>query len=54
MEVKFAQMEPLIIHGGPCETNTSRLRKAKDRKDDQSYGSNVSDPRFFCGLIFQD
>ncbi len=33
------------------KSTTSRLRKAKDHEDGQSYGSNVN-PRFFCGVGF--
>jgi hypothetical protein len=52
MEARFAQLEALITSmAAQMKSIASRLGKAKDKKNGQSYGSNV-DPRFLCGASF--
>ncbi len=52
MEARFAQLEALVaIMGTQVKSTTSELRKAKDRKDSQSYGLNVNQG-LSCGVSF--
>jgi len=52
MEARFAWLEPLITSMvAQMKSTTSRLGKAKDRENDQSYGLDA-DQGFFCGAGF--
>jgi hypothetical protein len=52
MEARFAWFEALVTNMvAQVKSIASGPRKAKDKKDCQSYGSYVI-PRLFCGVNF--
>jgi hypothetical protein len=53
MEARFVRLEALVTSmTTKVKSNTSWSRKAKDREDDKSYGSNVNQISL-CGWFFR-